>query len=76
MSKQLAHPDTSTIFLMMFSPFAWFSGNRLLKKYDAEPDRWAHQGLVVFSRNTGKVSTFIWAVVFVVLLFGTAGWLL
>lgn len=62
-SKHLAHPDTSTIFVLgllsfVFFPFgiaAWIFGNRLLHKYDAEPGRWAHRRLVEAGRTLGMI---------------------
>jgi hypothetical protein len=61
--RQLAHPDTSTIFvlgLLSFALFplgiaAWYFGNRLLRSYDAEPGRWAHRGLVEAGRIMGMI---------------------
>jgi hypothetical protein len=59
-----AHPDTSTIFVLgllsltpsyVFSICAWHFGNRLLRKYDAEPGRWSGRGWVVAGRIMGMV---------------------
>lgn len=61
-----AHPDTTTIFVMgllsiigglIFGPLAWFFGNRLLAKYDAEPERFRHRDWVVAGVVMGKIGT-------------------
>jgi hypothetical protein len=61
--QRLAHPDTSTIFVLgllglVFFPLgiaAWYFGNRLLRVYDAEPGRWAHRSLVEAGRVLGMI---------------------
>jgi len=71
-----AHPDTSTIWVMgllgilggvIFGPLAWYFGDRLLAKYDAEPGRFQRRGWAVAGRNMGRIGTFlipVWVVVF------------
>ncbi|MDH2416262.1 hypothetical protein [Nocardioides sp. CER19] len=60
------HPDTSTIFVLglvglsgtfVFGGCAWYFGNRLLRKYDAEPGRWGRRGWVQAGRVMGMVGT-------------------
>jgi hypothetical protein len=75
--KKLAHPDTSTIFglgLLGFVIFplgivAWYFGNRLLGKYDAEPGRWAHRNLVVVGRTLGIIGAALGVLGLLVVLF-------
>lgn len=73
-----AHPDTSTIFVLglwgvlggvIFAPCAWYFGDRLLAKYDAEPHRWGSRGWAQAGRTMGKIGTFlipVWILLFVV----------
>ena len=51
-------------YLFVFGICAWYFGNRLLRKYDAEPDRWAHRQLVVIGRTMGMVGVGIAVVVY------------
>lgn len=71
-----AHPDTSTIFVMgllgvvgglIFGPLAWYFGNRLLAKYDAEPGRWGRRQWAKTGVILGKIGTFL-IPVYVILL--------
>lgn len=77
--RRLAHPDTSTIFVLGllglgFFPLgiaAWYFGNRLLRVYDAEPGRWAHRSLVEAGRILGMVGIglgVLWVVALLLLL--------
>lgn len=61
-----AHPDTSTIFVLgllglsgtvLFGACAWYFGDRLLRKYDAEPGRWEHRGWVEAGRILGMIGS-------------------
>lgn len=73
-----AHPDTSTIFVLgllgilggvIFGPCAWYFGDRLLAKYDAEPHRWGSRSWAQAGRTMGKIGTFlipVWLVLFAV----------
>jgi hypothetical protein len=71
------HPDTSTIFVLglfglsgafVFSGCAWYFGNRLLAKYDAEPGRWGRRGWVTAGRNMGIIGLAIFVLWFFVLV--------
>jgi hypothetical protein len=69
------HPDTSTIFVLgllgllggvIFGPCAWYFGNRLLDKYDAEPHRWGARKWAQAGVTMGKIGTFlipVWVIV-------------
>ena len=72
-----AHPDASTIFVLgllglggglVFGGCAWYFGNRLLAKYDAEPGRWGSRGWVEAGRILGMIGTGISALLLVALL--------
>lgn len=73
-----AHPDTSTIFVCGLLSFGfgpvmsvgnWYFGNRLLAKYDAEPERWTHRDLVVAGQwlgFAGGVAFVLWVLMLAV----------
>jgi hypothetical protein len=74
------HPDTSTIFVLgllgllggvVFAPCAWFFGNRLLDKYDAEPLRWGARGWVQAGVTMGKIGTFLIPVWLILIAFAS-----
>lgn len=74
---KLGHPDTSTIFVLgllsltgafVFGICAWYFGDRLLAKYDAEPDRWAHRGWVEAGRILGMIGLGVSAVLLILAL--------
>jgi len=76
-TNRRAHPDTSTIFVLgllglsgsfVFGGCAWYFGNRLLAKYDAEPGRWGHRRWVEVGRLLGMIGTAISVVSLVALL--------
>lgn len=67
-TSQRGHPDTSTIFVLgllgltgsvIFGACAWYFGNRLLAKYDAEPGRWGRRGWAEAGRIMGIIGTAI-----------------
>ena len=74
--KKLAHPDTSTIFVMGLLSFvifplgiaAWYFGSRLLRKYDAEPGRWAHRNVAEAGRILGMIGLGLGVLGLIVLL--------
>jgi hypothetical protein len=73
-TSQRGHPDTSTIFVLgllglsgalIFSGSAWYFGNRLLAKYDAEPGKYGARGWVEAGRIMGMIGlgvTALWVV--------------
>jgi predicted component of type VI protein secretion system len=59
-TSRAAHPAKSTIFVLgllgvsgsvPFAVCAWYFGNRLLRKHDAEPGRLGHRGWVETGRT-------------------------
>jgi hypothetical protein len=74
--QRLAHPDTSTVFVLGllsigFFPLgiaAWYFGNRLLLAHDADPGRWAHRSLVEAGRVMGMIGICLGVLGVVVLL--------
>lgn len=73
---KLGHPDTSTIFVLgllslVFFPFglcAWYFGNRLLREYDAEPNRWGRRQWVEAGKIIGIVGLVLNGLLFLVSL--------
>ncbi len=54
---------------VIFGPCAWYFGDRLLAKYDAEPPRWGSRSLAQAGRTMGKIGTFlipVWLVLFAI----------
>ena len=71
-ARPQGHPDTSTIFVLgllglsgsvLFGACAWYFGNRLLAKYDAEPGRWRHRGWAQAGQIMGIIGTVLSVVV-------------
>src|SRR5262249_11426147 len=63
-AKRLGHPDTSTVFvggllglfgILPASILTIFFGERVLAKYDAEPDRWGARGWVEAGITLAKI---------------------
>ena len=76
-ASRRGHPDTSTIFVLgllslsgtlIFGLSAWYFGNRLLAKYDAEPGRWGRRGWADAGRILGMIGTVVSAAGCVLLL--------
>lgn len=76
-SPRRGHPDTSTIFVLgllglwgffLFAGCAWYFGDRLLAKYDAEPGRWGHRGWVEAGRIMGIIGTGVSVLVLVLVV--------
>ncbi len=52
----------------IFSPCAWYFGNRLLDKYDSEPNRWGARKGAQAGVTMGKIGTFlipVWVILIV-----------